>query len=286
MGIPVQVGKRAAAEAGRWGLPAAGLTSKQFTTICELLHRTTGIRLQRGKEELVRARLWKRLHALGLADYAAYLDLVQSPAGAEELVCMVDALSTNKTGFFREPQHFDFLREQARHQSTFRLWSAGCSSGEEPYSIAIALRQAIGDAARSEVRILATDISTRVLRMAREGRYPAAELADLPSGIRDSSFTADTAAGGGSYRVAAAVRSLVHFARLNLIAPWPMHGPFDFIFCRNVMIYFDRPTQDHLVRQFGRLLAPGGFLLVGHSETLSGRSPDLVYRMPAVYQRR
>lgn len=268
---------------------AAGLTPAQFTAICQILYRITGIKLQPGKEELVKARLWRRLYTLGLRDYREYIDLIQGPAGAEELVAMVDALSTNKTSFFREPQHFEFLREQVRPRAPrlapLRIWSAGCSTGEEPYSIAITLRQALPEAARRQVRILATDISTRVLRIARAGLYAGAELAELPREVRTSCFTVDPSAGPDRYRVAEEVRAMVQFARLNLMTPWPMRGPFDFIFCRNVMIYFDRPTQDQLVQGFGRLLAPGGHLLVGHSETLSGRAPDLQYRMPAVYQK-
>jgi chemotaxis protein methyltransferase CheR len=286
---PGQAGTTATDEAGQPRPLAAGLTPAQFTAICQILYRVTGIRLQPGKEELVKARLWRRLYTLGLDSYQEYIDLIQGPAGAEELVATVDALSTNKTSFFREPQHFEFLREQvasrAQRSAPLHIWSAGCSSGEEPYSIAITLRQALPEAARRQVRILATDISTRVLRIARAGLYAGAELNELPRDLRASCFTADPSAGPDRYRVAEAVRAMVQFARLNLMTPWPMRGPFDFIFCRNVMIYFDRPTQDHLVQEFGRLLVPGGHLLVGHSETLSGRAPDLQYRMPAVYQK-
>jgi chemotaxis protein methyltransferase CheR len=290
METPTRAGPTGAAQATLPGGGATGLGPEQFATISELLQRITGIRLQEGKEELVRARLWKRLHALGLPDFSAYINLLQSKAGAEELVLMVDALSTNKTDFFRESPHFDFLGEQARalagRPAPLRLWSAGCSSGEEPYSIAITLLQALPASAHKSIRILATDISTEVLGEARAGVYAAEDMADVPPTVRQKYFRVDRSTGAERYRVNDAVRSLISFANLNLMAAWPMRGPFDFIFCRNVMIYFDRPTQDHLVRRFGQLLAPGAFLLIGHSETLGGRSEEFVYRMPAVYQRR
>jgi chemotaxis protein methyltransferase CheR len=289
MGVPLRAGKLISGEPGRTGGLAADLTQQQFTTICDVLYRITGVKLNPGKEALVRARLGKRLYALGLSGYAEYLELIQNASGGEELARMVDALVTNKTSFFRESPHFDFLRERVRDlehtRSTLRIWSAGCSTGEEPYSIAIALLQAIPDALRKDILVLATDVSTRALAEARAGFYTAEEVADMEATLRTRYFISDRSAGGERYRVVDEPRSMIRFAHLNLMEAWPMRGPFDFIFCRNVMIYFDRPTQDQLVQRFGQLLRAGGCLMIGHSETLSGRAAGFTYLMPAVYQK-
>jgi chemotaxis protein methyltransferase CheR len=259
------------------------LSDADFARVAELTHRVAGINLQRGKEGLVRARLARRVRAHGLDGFPAYLALVESERTGTELREMIDALTTNKTSFFREAQHFDFLRTTllpARDGRRMRVWSAGCSSGEEPYTLGMVLRDALPASEAEASRILATDISDRVLARAQEAVYPAELLAELPADLRRRHFTP---AGADGHRVADPVRRLVRFARLNLMGSWPMRGPFDAIFCRNVMIYFDKPTQARLVARFWELLAPGGHLFVGHSESLTGLEHRFAYVQPAVY---
>ena len=267
----------------------AELTEAQFRRISALAYRAIGINLQLGKEGLVRSRLSKRLRELGLSSFDAYLEHIESEAGRPELAQMVDALTTNKTDFFREIEHFHFLREHVLPALTrdgrgrLRIWSAACSSGEEPYSIAMLLREELPSLDRMDVRILATDISARVLARARDGEYGEATLAPVSQALLRKYFTPLGPASSQRYRASDGLRSLVRFARLNLIGPWPMRGPFDVIFCRNVMIYFDKATQERLVARFWELLAPGGYLLVGHSESLTSLAHDFRYLRPAVY---
>jgi chemotaxis protein methyltransferase CheR len=263
--------------------PEVQLTAQHFREISGIVYDVAGIRLPEGKEGLVRSRLGKRLRARGLASYGDYLALVRQPGG-DELAEMVDALTTNKTDFFREPAHFDFLRQRVLPKlgnGPLRLWSAGCSTGEEPYTLAMVLRDSLGDLARRDVKILATDISRRVLAHAKAGVYADGPMDGVPAEVRRRHFV--RVADG--WEVAPALRALVTFAPLNLMGAWPMRGPFQAIFCRNVMIYFDRPTQQALVRRYYELLAPGGYLFVGHSESLSALDHAFTYVQPAVYQR-
>ena len=263
------------------------LTAKEFRRFSELVYRMCGINLTEGKEGLVRTRLAKRVQALGLSGFSEYLDLVERDVEGEEAVLMLDSISTNKTSFFREVQHFEYLRDRVlppllASGGPIRFWCAGCSSGEEPYTLSLLLHEMAPDVARRDVRILATDISTRVLAKAKEGIYDAATLADVPPALVKRYFTREDAA-GTRYRVADGVRSLVRFARLNLMEAWPMKGPFDVIFCRNVMIYFDKPTQERLIARYYDLLGPRGHFLVGHSESLTALSHRFHYVQPAVY---
>jgi len=258
------------------------LTGPEFARVCALLYRIAGIKLVPGKEGLVQARLARRLHALDLDHFGAYFDLVERDGSQAELTQMVDLLTTNKTSFFREAYHFDFLRDRVLPGLAgrpARIWSAGCSTGEEPYSLGMLCRDTLG--ARADVRILATDISTRVLATAKAATYPAESLGDVPDDVRRRHFA--PAADGRGVRVADAVREMVSFARLNLMGDWPMRGPFDAILCRNVMIYFDKPTQERLVNRFYELLPPGGHLFVGHSESLTSLDHGFAYVQPAVY---
>lgn len=264
------------------------LSGPQFEAIRRLIHEVCGINLQAGKEALVRSRLSKRLRALGLADFDAYLARVREDRTGAELSELVNALTTNKTSFFREPEHFEYLREVIvpeleGRRGPIRVWSAGCSSGEEAYSLAIVLREALTDAAWREVRILATDISTRVLAKARDGVYAEGEVRVIPRAWLARYFEKVQRDGQTAYAVRAELRSAVRVARLNLMEPWPMKGPFDLIVCRNVMIYFDRPTQQRLVQRFWEMLAPGGHLFVGHSESLTSLGHSFRYVRPATY---
>lgn len=270
-------------------LAGADLTDRQFQRICGLLYGVARINLGEGKQPLVRSRLSKRVRQLGLADFEEYLALVESPGGAAELAGMVDALTTNKTSFFREAQHFDFLvRDLAEHfrsRSRLRIWSAGCSTGQEPYTLGIVLREALTPEQLRDTLVLATDIAAPVLERARRGEYSLEELEGISPAQRERWFAREARAGGDLYRVRESVSRMIRFARLNLMDAWPMQGPFDYIFCRNVMIYFDRETQQQLVARFRTMLRDGGCLLVGHAESLSGRADGLNYVVPAVYRR-
>lgn len=262
-----------------------GLSPAQFRRIAEMLYAATKITLSAGKEDLVKSRLAKRGRALGLTGFGQYIELAERSPG--ELYQMVDLLTTNKTSFFRENQHFDFLRAKVLPElkgGRVRIWSAGCSSGEEPYTIAMVLREELGEHC-SDVRVLATDISSRVLSRAAAGVYDEETLRDVPPQLRARYFDCVEFRPPRRYSVKQELRSLVSFAPLNLMGEWPMHGPFNVIFCRNVMIYFDKPTQENLVDRFYGLLAPGGYLFVGHSESLAGFETDFRYVQPAVHLR-
>ncbi|HXK61372.1 MAG TPA: protein-glutamate O-methyltransferase CheR [Acidobacteriota bacterium] len=261
------------------------LTAAQFDTIRDILYRLCGINLAPGKEGLVKTRLTKRLRALGLKSFDEYLNFLKvNPA---ELTTMVDCLTTNKTNFFREIHHFNYLREEflpkyKQRSCRIRFWSAGCSSGEEAYSLAILLNEELPDRKRWDVRILATDISTRMLAKAREAVFEEESLREVPPLWRQKYFVC-LSREPRLYKVCDDIRRMVRLARLNLMDDWPMAGFFDAILCRNVMIYFDKPTQEKLVGRFWELLAPGGLLLVGHSESLTTFPHKFHYAQPAVY---
>jgi chemotaxis protein methyltransferase CheR len=266
---------------------ATDLNQQQFQKISDVVYRTAGINLKKGKEVLVRARLMKRLRFLGMSRVEDYLGFIDSAQGAGEVAALIDVMTTNKTSFFREVNHFHFLREQVLpglKMQRVRFWSAACSSGEEPYTLAILLKEHLPLVERKDVRILATDISRRMLDRALQAVYPHAALDEVPAAYRKY-FTVRHKDRTGSCQVAAAARALVHFAHLNLIDPWPMKGLFQVIFCRNVMIYFDRPTQQELINRFWDYLEPGGHLFVGHSEGLSSVKHRFRYVRPAVYQK-
>jgi chemotaxis protein methyltransferase CheR len=268
---------------------APALGRAQFERIRKLIYDVCGLTLPPGKESLVQTRLSRRLRALGFAGYDEYLAHLALDHDGSELSHLVDALTTNKTSFFRDAAHFTYLRDAllpAHRAGRLRIWSAGCSSGEEPYSVAILLHEAWPDIALRDVRVLATDVSTAMLRLAREAVYGEEALRDVPVPLRVRYFTAIPGSGpaaGRRYRVNDQVRALVRLARLNLMADWPVRGPFDAIFCRNVMIYFDRPTRERLVQRFLKLLGPGGHLFVGLSESLTSLEHGLRYVQPAVY---
>jgi len=269
-------------------LGEATLTPAHFERIVAMLHAHAGIRMRVGKEGLVRARLAKRLRALGLTDYDAYLDVVERDPARREFTEMVDVLTTNKTSFFREQAHFDFLQDTVLPAcpGPIRLWSAGCSSGEEPYTLAMLLHETLSESAARSARILATDISHRVLATAKAGVYPEEALTEAPRGWVQK-YWRPTREANGAARLEAlpALRGLIQFGKLNLMERWPMRGPFDAILCRNVMIYFDKATQQELVERYYALLRPGGYLFVGHSESLTGLSHRFTYVQPAVYVR-
>ena len=266
----------------------ADLTPRQFQKVSELVHRMCGIKLRAGKEALVRSRLMKRLRALGLPGFKEYFKYLENDTTGQELGNMIDVITTNKTSFFRESDHFEFLRQEViptLKGKQGRFWSAGCSSGEEPYSLAILLREELPGIDRMDVKILATDISVRMLERVRTAVYDAEVLTPIAPVLVQKYFDCFRNDNGYHYRVKDSLRVMVKHARLNLMDPWPMKGPFNAIFCRNVMIYFDRPTQERLINRFFDLLEPGGNLFVGHSESLSSITHSFNYVKPAVYRK-
>ena len=272
------------------GPAADGMTTGELAAYQKLLFAQTGIVLQDNKQALVEARVSLRLRALGMSSYREYLELLRHDRSGEELVQLIDAVSTNVTHFFREDEHFTFLGKVVDHWTKagvnrLRIWSAACSTGEEPYSIAMTLDAALRGR-RCDTKILATDISTRVLAEAQAGRYPETRLSTVPEARRRVCFQRVTVDGESLYEVNPDLRSLVMFRRLNFKAiPYPIRGAFDVIFCRNAMIYFDRPQRERMVLEFARLLKPGGFLLVGHAETLIGMSESFRVIRPSIYER-
>jgi chemotaxis protein methyltransferase CheR len=268
--------------------PAPTLTAADFARVVSLAHEWAGLAIPAGKEGLVHSRLARRLRETGHATFTAYLDWLQTAAGRDERTAVVDLLTTNKTDFFREPAHFDYLVQHVlpavvARGTPLRLWSAGCSSGEEPYTLAMVLREELP--AGYDVRILATDISTRIVERARQGRYTADQMAGVSEARRKRWFTQQPSPTGVQFTVSRELREWIRFAHLNLMGEWPMKGPFDAILCRNVMIYFDKPTQARLVQRYWELLAPGGHLFVGHSESLTSLEHRYRYVQPAVYAR-
>ncbi len=264
------------------------LNAKQFERVSQIVYDHAGINLKRGKEALVKARLAKRMRVLGIQSIDAYMKFLEADKSGKELDFMIDVMTTNKTNFFREPAHFDYLKDRILPKLSgrkMRLWSAACSSGEEPFSMAILLREAMPGIDGKDILILGTDISRQMLGKAKRAHYAESTIRDIPSDILRKYFTRLKNGGETIYRVNDNVRGLIRLAWLNLMDVWPMKGPFDVIFCRNVMIYFDRQTQQKLVNRFYDLLRPGGHLFVGHSEGLTAITHDFKYIRPATYRK-
>lgn len=249
-------------------------TARNFEIIASKLRAESGIALSEAKATLVYSRLAKRLRKLGLPDFDAYCAFIETDEAAGERREMLAALTTNVTRFFREPHHFEHLRhtvaprliETARAGGRVRLWSAACSSGEEPYSMALTLLDLFPEAARHDVRILATDIDPNIVAKARVGVYREEAVEPIPSTMRDRWMSCEGDRGERVWRVNDEVRALIAFKELNLIGAWPMRGRFDAIFCRNVVIYFEEETQVFLWNRFKQVLAKNGRLYIGHSE--------------------
>jgi chemotaxis protein methyltransferase CheR len=261
-----------------------------FDRFRRIVYEQAGIALGPKKEALVKARVGKRMRALGVDDYDLYLDLLEGDDVGAELTLFLDAICTNVTAFYREAHHFDFITEEVRTclergQRRFRFWSAACSTGEEPLTLAMTLLEATAGY-DADVRILATDISTKALDRCLDGCYAAERLAQVPPDTRDRWFDELRVGGETIYRAKNDLREIILFRRLNLSAPpFPMPGPLDAVFCRNVMIYFDKEVRRNLLDEVHRLLKPGGHLVVGHAESLTGIARDFKYVRPAVYLR-
>lgn len=264
-------------------------TEMDFRFIARLLYQKAGITLPPAKQDMVYSRLSKRLRALGLTrfrDYTRYLKEHES----EELEPFLNALTTNLTSFFREAHHFEFLRRELlpklAGRSTgqpIRIWSAGCSSGQEPYTIAMVLRDNLP--AGRNARILATDLDSQVLAQAQAGIYPLEAVEGMEPALLRRHFLRGRGRQQGQVRVKPHVREMVIFRRLNLLEPWPMKTRFDAIFCRNVFIYFDKPTQTRLATRFADCLAPNGHLFLGHSEILQGLDDRFIPLGRTIYRR-
>jgi len=272
------------------------LHDRLFYSFSELVYHQCGINLHEGKKALLQARLNKRLRATGISSYEDYFKYITSPHNGAELVHFLDSVSTNLTYFFRESQHFDFLSEVAmpalleekkkEKSNRIRVWSAGCSTGEEPYSLAMCILSALDSVPKWDFRILATDISTRVLEFAARGCYSEEKVQKVPHSLRQAHFHKSVdGMGKNQYEVAEHLRRIVTFRRLNLKEQFPFKGPFDYIFCRNVMIYFDKKTQEALINNIAGYLGQEGYLFVGHSESLTGLKHPLTYVRPAVYRK-
>lgn len=253
------------------------MSLENFRDIAAIAYRESGIALSDSKIAMVRSRLTRRLRALKMHDFDAYIKLVKSPDGHLEVGHLVSALTTNVSHFFRENHHFALLKdkilpgllERARAGGRVRIWSAGCSNGQEPYSIAMTILALDRTASAHDIRILATDIDPMVLKTARAGIYTGALMTGLESHHISTFFERVNDTAEPSYRVNEDLRNMVTFRELNLHHHWPMNGTFDVIFCRNVVIYFDVPTQTVLYQNFARVLAADGWLILGHSERIS-----------------
>jgi chemotaxis protein methyltransferase CheR len=276
--------------------PALGaiptLTDRDMTRIVRLVYEHSGIALHSGKRALVTARLQKLLRRSGFTTFREYIRFLENDKTGLELTAMLDAIATNHTAFFREPQHFEFLtkvvlpalRERAETEQPIYAWSAACSSGEEPYTIAITAFEQFGDQARRLVQILASDLSTKALLRAAAGVYKAERVEAIPRHLVLKYFDRQ-ATQPGTVRISEAVRRTVDFRQLNLLDAPPRGRHFDFIFCRNVLIYFDRLVQQRVVAQLEERLARGGYLFTSHSESLNGLQHGLTWIAPAVYRR-
>ncbi|MEQ8305081.1 MAG: protein-glutamate O-methyltransferase [Hoeflea sp.] len=255
------------------------LTRKDLSDIAGMIYSDAGIALNETKASLVYSRLSKRLRQIGLRSFKEYCALVGSSEGADERREMLSFLTTNFTRFFRENHHFEHLRTEvlpgliarAKSGGRVRIWSAACSDGQEPYSIALTVLGALPNAATMDFRILATDIDPKIIAKAKAGVYEAQSIDTVDAGMRKQFFTP---VGERNFQVNDQVKQLITFRELNLMAQWPFRGPFDVIFCRNVVIYFDEPTQARIWVRYADLLPPGGHLYIGHSERLSGEGKD------------
>ncbi|MCP4004677.1 MAG: protein-glutamate O-methyltransferase CheR [bacterium] len=267
-------------------------TDRDFSEIRSLVIERTGISLSDMKRDMVYARLARRLRKLGLHSFSEYLPLVERREG-DEATTFINAITTNLTSFFRENHHFEELSKvilpelmQAGNQERrIRIWSAGCSSGPEPYSIAMVLRETIPASPRWDVKILATDLDTDILATAKKGVYVLDKLDGVSAERRRRFFWKGRGSNAGTARAAPELRELIQFRQLNLMESWPMRGPFDVIFCRNVIIYFDKPTQERLFDRYADLLPVGGKLILGHSESMTGSNKRFEFRGRNIYRR-
>jgi chemotaxis protein methyltransferase CheR len=273
------------------------MTTEEFQGFQQLLRTHSGIALGPQKRYLMQARLGRRLRELGLPSFTAYLHhLTSRDPGGQELTRFVNAMTTNKTDFFREAHHFRYLAEvwapairaraERTHDRKVRLWSAGCSTGEEPYTLGMTVRDALGSAGW-DLRILASDVDTEVLARAEGGEYTAAQVDPVPVALRDRYFARlDEPGGGRCWQVRPELRSLITFRRINFNDEgWPIRAVFDVIFCRNALIYFDRPGQQRILGGLNGFLKAGGLLCLGHSENVLGLLAGVTHVGHTIYRK-
>jgi chemotaxis protein methyltransferase CheR len=271
-------------------LSPLALTHSEFAAISALAHEEFGVELGAGKEQLVAARIGKLMRRLSFSSFREFYDHLQADRTGQCLTQLIDSLTTNHTSFFREQAHFDFLVghifQNWQCTRPMRIWSAACSTGEEPYTIALVANEFFKTRGRSTPRILASDISTHALETARKGAYPAQRLQQALAPWLRRHLLRGEGHWDGWYRMRPEIIDMVEYRRINLIQPLPDIGRFDVIFCRNVMIYFSHQTQTQLVDRLTACLEPGGYLFVGHSETLTGIQHGLQHVQPAIYLKR
>jgi chemotaxis protein methyltransferase CheR len=275
----------------------AVLSSRDFTRLSRLIYEKSGIKMPEVKKQMIEARLGKRLKSLGLHSFGAYCDYLFSSEGLDqELIGMIDLITTNKTDFFREPAHFDYLLQRVLPEwvqeqkvlsgRKLRVWSAGCSTGEEPYTLAMNLSEYGEKLPGFDYQILATDLSTRVLEKAKQAVYDDERVVPVPHLLKNKYLLRSKDRSCGKVRIVPELREKVRFLRLNFMdSDFGIHEPFDIIFCRNVIIYFDQPTQERLLNKFYAHLTRNGFIFMGHSETLNGLNVPLVMVHPTVYRK-
>ena len=272
------------------------LSQKEFELFQNLIYSESGIKLNSSKKNLVQSRLQKRLRQNSINSFCDYYDFVNNDKSREELVHMIDCISTNKTHFFREIKHFELLGDQIlpnlindikqKKRNKLRIWCAASSSGEEPYTIAMLLSNNLEAHKNIDAKILATDISTKVLRKAINGVYGEEQVVDIPRNLLNKYFSSYKDKLQQFYKAKDTLRDLITYRKFNLLDINSLGNcKFDVIFCRNVMIYFDNNTKSGLVKKFYEMLLQGGFLFISHSETLSGRNHDFKFFQPAVYQK-
>lgn len=286
--ISKEAAKAAVETIGAGGVDKTKLSDADFQRVSALALKLAGIVIKEHKREMVYSRLTRRLRALNFPTISAYLDYVESPAGADEVGELINAITTNLTSFFRENHHFEHLRDEmmapmaAEGRRRVRLWSSACSTGEEPYSIVMTLLSTPGFERLPDAKLLATDLDTNVLGRAASGVYAS----DRQKGLSDAQIKRFfQVKPNGDLEARAEVKKWISFNQLNLLGDWPMRGPFDVIFCRNVLIYFDATTKRAIVDRLTRLIRPGGALYLGHSESLLGDHPLLRSEGRTIYRR-
>lgn len=274
---------------------AQDLTREEYELFRKLVYAQSGINLGSGKMSLVQSRLGKLIRKDGIDSFREYYEKVRADEGGRELGRLLDAISTNTTHLFREQRHFDLLREAIRHwaedstwcsqNNALRIWSAGCSSGEEPHTIAMVAHDALTSHPAIDLKILATDLSSEMLAKAKLGTYAAEDLTSIPDSYKRRYFRSARGDGADNVQLVPELMKLIKFAPFNLMSTtFPFRQGFHVIFCRNVMIYFDRETRQRLVNKFAIHLKKTGYLMIGHSESLNGLSQPLDYVEPAVYR--
>ncbi len=268
------------------------LTDSDFSFLAKLARQQSGIELNEKKRQMVYSRLNKRVRELNCINFSDYCDYIR--ANSDEVKVFINSITTNVTAFYRENHHFEFLvdtifcdanKNYSPANQRFRIWSAGCSSGQEPYTIAIHVKDHLLRHNHWDVKILATDLDSDIIAKAKAGLYPESDCKKIDPGVLAKWFTKSKHSNRTNYQVSPELQSMITFNQLNLLHDWPMKGPFDIIFCRNVIIYFDKQTQIRLFQRYYDLLKPGGYLFIGHSETLHGISDKFVSVGRTIYQK-